>query len=72
MIDLVHAKLIRELKVGSVIIDYNSKFGVTMDNFRYPSTKDTAGKPSFESFLEVKAPVSWNPGQQFHCYRRTA
>ena len=47
LIDLVHAKLIHELQVGSIIIDYNCKFGVTIDNFRCPSTKDTAGKPKF-------------------------
>ena len=72
LIDLVHAKLLLELKVGSVIIDYSSKFGDTLDSLTCPPEKDTAAQPTFESFLEVKAPVSWNPGQQFHCYVRTA
>ena len=64
LIDLVHEKLINELQVGGIIIDYNDLFASSM----LLKKQNEGNTSSFELFFKIKAPVSWNPAQEFSLY----
>ena len=75
LIHLVHEKLINELNTGSIIIDYNNLFESTLKKTtetsthnQYNGTGEDSNTSMFDLFLQVKAQVSWNPCQEFHCY----
>jgi hypothetical protein len=66
LVDTVHAKLLCEMKSGSVIIDYNGRLGkyvVAQDGGDATSTRGV------ELLLSIALPVSWSPIQAFHVYR---
>ena len=62
--DLVHEKLINELQVGGIIIDYNDLFASSI----LLKKQNEGNTSSFELFFKIKAPVSWNPAQEFSLY----